>query len=110
MGLFGLPFCNLEFTRNEAQEQKPLRKHHAWKYDWTEAKGTGGVTWIGYKNPRKTSSLVDADGVIKLTPEEEAFLLKICTKKLAAEKGKTKDDQDEKEAEPRAKIREADTL
>ncbi|KAL8122052.1 hypothetical protein AgCh_018692 [Apium graveolens] len=55
------------------------------------------------------SSLVDEDGVITLTFEEEALLLKIRAEK-AAEKGNAKVDQVDKEAEARAKKREADAL
>ncbi|KAL8121053.1 hypothetical protein AgCh_017993 [Apium graveolens] len=55
------------------------------------------TTWFYSSRRGKTSSLVDAEGVIKLTPEEEALLLKIRAEMLAAEKGKAKDDQAEKE-------------
>ncbi|KAL8157186.1 hypothetical protein AgCh_002044 [Apium graveolens] len=66
----------------------------------------------GFTPPDKgqPSTLVDADGVITLTPEEEVLLLKIRAEKLAAEKGKTKEDQAKKEAEARAKRIEADAL
>ncbi|KAL8112147.1 hypothetical protein AgCh_019733 [Apium graveolens] len=58
---------------------------------------------------KEESKVVDEDGVITLTPEEEALLLKIRAEK-AAEKGKTKVDQIDKEAKARAKKREADAL
>ncbi|KAL8134828.1 hypothetical protein AgCh_009732 [Apium graveolens] len=63
----------------------------------------------GFTDKGQSSSLVDEDGVITLTPEEGALLLKIRAEK-AAEKGKSKVDQIDKEAEARAKKREADAL
>ncbi|KAL8107868.1 hypothetical protein AgCh_024321 [Apium graveolens] len=55
--------------------------------------------------------LSEAAEMHELTPEEEVLLLKIRADKLAAEKGKVKEnEQAEKEVEDRAKIRGADAL
>ncbi|KAL8093358.1 hypothetical protein AgCh_035287 [Apium graveolens] len=63
----------------------------------------------GFTDKGQPSTLIDEDGVITLTPEEQALLLKIRAEK-AAEKVKAKVDQVDKEAEARAKKREADAL